>query len=515
MMRKLLLVLLALSFISFLRAQDKPNPEPLQYPFDEIGTESTRGVFGLDDRKEVKDADGVADYVRATAVMIPKKNIKDNRVYGETLRELLTYQFGTDKFDSNVKFLDQPTCAYCTGFLIAPDILVTAGHCIKTIEDAQDYVWIFDYTNELKHSKFFGYVEVDPKDIYEVKEVLGAEFENTEDGKVDYSVLRLNRQSERKPYRIRTSGKVSAWGDVTTIGSPTGLPLKIVDNSYVIDNTPKKWFKNSIDGFPGNSGGPVFNENGFIEGIHVRGAVEYNNGRYTSDYKYDESCDCVKTVEFTFTFGTAGSQAHRILEMPHELLLRSLYENLEFAIKNHLPSRFKSWLIYSWMFDREYTKNRGRLDILAAEVNNLEALKEIRERSKSILSSEEENLMLKTAIDHNNYDMLDYLLADGLSPNNENTSFSLLEYTLNRGKMNPAMLLLDYDADVFIKNSQNENLLHIAARIGDMELIEKLVSKGVSAKSKNNNGLKPEDIAKKYKHKVAQKYLKKARRGKL
>ena len=118
-MKKLLLILFTFSFISFLNAQDKPEAEPLQYPFDEIGTESTRGVFGLDDRKEVKDADGIADYVRATAVMIPKKNIKDNRVYGETLRELLTDQFGTSNFDSNVKFLDQPTCAYCTGFLIA------------------------------------------------------------------------------------------------------------------------------------------------------------------------------------------------------------------------------------------------------------------------------------------------------------------------------------------------------------------------------------------------------------
>ena len=514
-MKKLLLVLFAFSFISFLSAQDKPEAEPLQYPFDEIGTESTRGVFGLDDRKEVKDAEGITDYVRATAVMIPKKNIKDNKVYGETLRELLTYQFGTSNFDSNVKFLDQPTCAYCTGFLIAPDILVTAGHCIKTLEDANDYVWVFDYTNELKHSTFFGYVEVNPKNIYDVKEVLGAELADTEDGKVDYSVLRLDRQSERKPYRIRTSGKVSTWGDVTTIGSPTGLPLKVVDNSWVSDNSPKMWFKNSIDGFPGNSGGPVFNENGFIEGIHVRGAVEYNNGRYTSDYKYDEACDCVKTVEFQFIFGTAGSQAHRIMEMPHDLLLRALYENLEFAIRNHLPSRFKSWLIYTWMFDRDYTQNRGRLDLVAAEVNNLEALKEIRKKSKTILSSDDEMAMLKLAIDHNNIDMLDYLLADGLSPNNDLVSFSLLEHSLNRGKLDATMLLIDYDANVFIMNNQNENLLHIAARTGNMSLIKKLIEKGVSANAKNYNGNRPEDIAKKYKNTTAQKYLKKIRRGKI
>ncbi|NNK83204.1 MAG: trypsin-like serine protease [Flavobacteriaceae bacterium] len=508
-----LLLFFAFCISVILNAQEKPDPEPLQYPFDEIGTESTRGVFGEDDRKEVSDAEGIADFVRATAVMIPKKNLKDNRVYGETLRELLTYQFGTNKFDPNVKFLDQPTCAYCTGFLIAPDVLVTAGHCIKTLEEAKDYVWIFDYTNELRHSTFFGYVEVNPKDIYEVKEILGAEYKNTNEGKVDYSVLRLDRQSERKPYRIRTSGKVSSWGNVTTIGSPTGLPLKVVDNSFVVDNTPKKWFKNSIDGFPGNSGGPVFDNLGFIEGIHVRGAAEYNNGRYTSDYKYDESCDCVKTVEFTYTFGTAGSQAHRILEIPHNLLLSSLYENLEFAIRNHLPSRLDAWLIYPWIFDYQYTQDRGRLDLVASEANNLDALTKIRENSKVPLSGDLEINLLGNALGHNNLDMLDYLLAEGLSPNFG--KFSLLENSINRGKDAATLLMLDYNANVNFVNNQNENLLHIAARKGNMNLVKILVEKGVSAKARNNNKKRPEDIAKKYKYKSIQKYLKKARRGKL
>lgn len=512
-MRKLPVLLFALLMMSYLCAQEKPPAEPLQYPFDALGTETSRGVFGEDDRKEVNDAEGIADFVRATAVMIPKKNIRDNRVYGETLRELLTSQFGVDKFDSNVKFLDQPTCAYCTGFLIAPDILVTAGHCIETIEDAKDYVWIFDYTNELNHSTFFGYVEVNPKNIYEVKEVLGAELSNSDDGRIDYSVLRLDRQSERKPYRIRTSGQVSTWGEVTTIGSPTGLPLKVVDNSFVVDNSPKKWFKNSIDGFPGNSGGPVFNSNGFIEGIHVRGAVEFHNGRYTSDYKYDASCDCIKTVEFQYTYGTAGSQAHRILEMPHSLLLGALYENFEFAIRNHLPLRLDEWMIYSWLFDFKYTQDRGRFDLVAAEYDNLDALRKLREKSTAVLSSEDEMKMLKYAVDHDNLDMLEYLFGEGLSPNND--SYSLLDYSIERQKKEVTMLLIDYDADVFVKNTQNENFLHKAAKTGDLELIKRLVAKGVSAKAKNKNGKRPEDIAKKYKHKTVQKYLKKARKGKL
>lgn len=49
-----LFIIFCYTFLSV--AQEKPVAEPLQYPFDEIRTEVSRGVFGDDYRKEVKDA---------------------------------------------------------------------------------------------------------------------------------------------------------------------------------------------------------------------------------------------------------------------------------------------------------------------------------------------------------------------------------------------------------------------------------------------------------------------------
>ena len=106
----------------------------IEYPFGEPGIEVTRGVFGSDDRKEVKDAYGYQDFVRATAVMISKENIYNEEFYAWSLRDLLKRKFGKDRFSNDVKFLDQPTVGSCTGFLIAPDIMVTAGHCINSME---------------------------------------------------------------------------------------------------------------------------------------------------------------------------------------------------------------------------------------------------------------------------------------------------------------------------------------------------------------------------------------------
>ena len=53
----------------------------IEYPFAEPGSQVTRGVFGKDDRKEIKDAEGFKDFARATAVMISKKNIYNEEFY--------------------------------------------------------------------------------------------------------------------------------------------------------------------------------------------------------------------------------------------------------------------------------------------------------------------------------------------------------------------------------------------------------------------------------------------------
>ena len=131
MKNKILTLLIALLPAFWASAQDRPKAEPYQYPFGDIG-DTSRGVFGVDDRSEASKSIEFKDLVRATAVMIRKSKMVGNnqdgyRVYSETLRKRLTRQFGTDKFHENVKFLDQPACASCTGFLISPDILVTAG----------------------------------------------------------------------------------------------------------------------------------------------------------------------------------------------------------------------------------------------------------------------------------------------------------------------------------------------------------------------------------------------------
>ena len=510
---KIILVCLLATFM--LNAQEDSLKKEMEYPFAEPGSEVSRGVFGKDDRKEVKDAEGYEDFVRATAVMIPKSSIYNDEFYSWSLRERLARQFKTNKFADNVKFLDQPALANCSGFLIAPGIMATAGHCVKNTADAKKYVWVFDYTSE---SKFINGRRLNFKgeNIFEVEEVIISKLDEATDD--DYAFIRLKRPSKRAPYRFRTSGKVLDKTKVNTIGSPTGLPLKFSTNAVVEYNKPKNWFKSNIDSFPGNSGGPVFDQNGFIEGILVRGAVTYSaaDGRYTGDYKYNPDCDCIETVQWNSSLFTAGCQTHRITQVPANILITAVYENVAYAIQNNLKARLDTWDRYQWIFKKKYNSESNSLEMLALNSNNNYALETVLRFSADERSDSFSRQLIDKAIAKNNLNGLRIILDSGiLADAGQFYTYTALQNAVRANRFEVAEMLISYGANTKVKTKNKDNLLHLAAKRGDYLMINLLAKNGVSANAKNNDRDRPEKVARKAGFRAVKKYLKKIRKGRI
>ncbi|RLA66855.1 MAG: hypothetical protein DRQ88_05355 [Epsilonproteobacteria bacterium] len=243
---------------------------------DEISMVNSRAIYGEDNREDIssKTLPKYLKWSKAVAGQIPAYRLRERR-----------YGFKFSSYDENLcleeKFSKQRTLPNCSGFLVAPDLLVTAGHCVNS-ETCPNSRWIFDYHIE---SKQYENEILDEKNVYACKSVI-----ISKEGTLDYALIELDRKvGNRTPLVFRKKGKVSSRGKLVVIGHPSGLPLKITNGGKVIDNYSKNVFTTNLDTFNGNSGSPVFNEStGKVEGILVSG---------NTDYEQDPS-GCRKSIEY-------------------------------------------------------------------------------------------------------------------------------------------------------------------------------------------------------------------------
>ncbi len=220
-------------------------------------------VYGDDNRVDVEDStnENYIKWAKATAAQIRAVDINDDYTMSpETLGQSLNLCKGE-------RFSDQINPARCSGFLVAPDLLVTAGHCMETNFDCEEKRWVFDFVK--------GTRTLNPENIYKCVEIISQKLDaNTEE---DYAVVRLERAvSGRSHLSFRTKGKVEKSQSLVVIGHPSGLPTKIADGAKVRSNNKSSFFVANLDTFGGNSGSAVLDaKTGLVEGILVRGEDDY------------------------------------------------------------------------------------------------------------------------------------------------------------------------------------------------------------------------------------------------
>ncbi|AKB51220.1 V8-like Glu-specific endopeptidase [Methanosarcina barkeri str. Wiesmoor] len=260
--------------------------------------EKQKVIYGVDDRVDVcnlpfgpdrNDADSVVALFRASKVT-------DN---GDGTSSLQINNFGTAKnLCPGERFRNQPTGAFCSGFLVAPDIIATAGHCVNT-GNVTNICFVFGFRmRDTDNAE----TAINNTEIYRGAELIGRQ----EIGNgPDWALVRIDRPvNNHNVVRIRRNGKINETQALHVIGHPSGLPTKFAGGASVRDNQPDAFFIANLDTYGGNSGSPVFNSKTHeVEGILVRGDTDFvRQGTCNVSLVCPSTgCrgeDCTRTTEF-------------------------------------------------------------------------------------------------------------------------------------------------------------------------------------------------------------------------
>lgn len=255
-----------------------------------------KAIYGEDNRLEIFQVGDplIVEATKSVAAQIFNLSIEETEAnkflysyigYGEKYEAP-----GMTKLCKNEKFLNQPSGANCTGFLIAEDKLLTAGHCVSFDSDCEEFYWVFDLKyqnrNQLKKNEF----KFSSDQLVRCTKVEKRAHNGMEG--IDYAIVTLDRKIKNRPVlKLRESGKVVKDDRFAVIGFPGGIPMKVSGEASFRQDIDADIFSIESDTFRGNSGSPVLNQKtGLVEGILVRGDSDYNENK-------KEDCRAINKVK--------------------------------------------------------------------------------------------------------------------------------------------------------------------------------------------------------------------------
>lgn len=249
---------------------------------------STNVIYGEDGRQDLYQIENpsIIKYARATVAFIAPAHLS---LAADGFYDLVGNTYGMEQgLCEGEKFAEQKTTSDCSGFLVAPDIVVTAGHCAH---EALTHKIVFDY---LSKADGVSLERISKDQVYETKKILKSVDQPLQN--LDFTIIQLDRPVlDREPLKLRSEGNIQVGEAVILIGSPLGIPLKVDLGGKVRSLEGETSFKTTTDSYNGNSGSPVINaRSGEVEGILSDGETDLDyddvNKCYVSKHCLETEC---------------------------------------------------------------------------------------------------------------------------------------------------------------------------------------------------------------------------------
>jgi endonuclease G len=235
------------------------------------------------------------------------------------------------------------TIAWGTGFLIAPNVLITNNHVIESAGVARlcqaQFGYEIDLADTLRDPVSYS---LDPDKLFHT------------DPQLDFTVVAVNDTS--------TSGQVPLWnygclplldtpgkaleGEWLTIAQhPRGerKQLCVRENKLIKRADDVLWY--STDTLPGSSGAPVFNNDWFVVALHHSGVAQERNGRIQTIDGRDFDPDTMdeRYIKWIANEGIRASRIAQTLKqrLPGHPLLQQMFDATPASARIRAPISLK------------------------------------------------------------------------------------------------------------------------------------------------------------------------------
>lgn len=227
-------------------------------------------IFGADDRRQYYEVEGLRQRVAdSTVALVASDKVTANADGSYTLDASRTYA-QKHTLCSDQPFASEPAPAFCSGFMVGPDLIATAGHCGVLGPGCANTVVVFGFRKD-DASTVRGTVPA--QDAYRCTAVLDELYTPWS----DYQIFRVDRPIVgRTALPLRRSGRPALGTPVFLSAHPAGIPVKVGGGATVQENSDYQYFSANLESVGGSSGGPVVNaETGLVEGLLFLGFTDY------------------------------------------------------------------------------------------------------------------------------------------------------------------------------------------------------------------------------------------------
>lgn len=258
-----------------------------------LGTLNSKSIYYTDQRKDYCDLPIKQKILsRSIATLIRKNQLtfigtfEGEKIY-RIKKEILADR--KDNICPDVRYYSSRVVGHCTAFLVNQNSLMTAGHCVGSLDPsaityvAENVKVIFTIPKDemvIINKKSNSEWTIKESQIFNISTI--EKFNESHDDIFDYAIIKTSKSiNQRFPLQIGNWKKVSSEKGYSkkemklfALGHPVGLTLKMAPGEVIYKS--KDRFKLAIDTFHGNSGSPVFSAKSHkVIGILVGGMDDF------------------------------------------------------------------------------------------------------------------------------------------------------------------------------------------------------------------------------------------------